>query len=130
MIQVRIKRVYDDPHGDDGYRVFVDRLWPRGESHTNFKYDSWPNNLAPSAQLREWFHLDPDSRWAEFRKKYLDELCHTPAAISFARKIASKPKVTLLYASRDTEHNNAAVFRDFLMTQEANTASAAVYSLN
>ena len=70
---IKTTRVYDDPAGEaaDGYRVFVDRLWPRGESHTNFKYDSWPNNLAPSAQLREWFHLDPDSRWAEFRKNIL-----------------------------------------------------------
>ena len=65
MTDIQIKRVYDDPHGDDGYRVFVDRLWPRGESHTNFKYDSWPNNLAPSAQLREWFHLDPGPNFAK-----------------------------------------------------------------
>ncbi|MDE6527857.1 MAG: DUF488 family protein, partial [Muribaculaceae bacterium] len=81
-VKIRTERVYDDPVGtrDDGYRVFVDRLWPRGESKERFHYDLWAKEVAPSAELREWFHADPQGRWEEFHDRYLQELRHSAAA--------------------------------------------------
>lgn len=114
MTDINIERVYSDPDGDDGYRVLVDRLWPRGESKEKFHYHLWAKDIAPSDELREWFHQDPDGRWNQFREKYLSELESNPQAQQLKSSLAKYPKVTLLYSSRDTLHNNAIVVADFL----------------
>lgn len=116
MATVNIKRVYQDAAGvaGDGVRVFVDRLWPRGESKEKFHYDIWAKDVAPSAELREWYHADPQNRWEEFERRYLDELKANPAVAKLEAELAGKPVVTLLYGSRDTMHNNAAVLCTYL----------------
>lgn len=115
-MEIKVERVYGDETGTpaEGFRVFVDRLWPRGESKEKFHYDLWARDVAPSTELREWLHADPDGRWEEFRRRYLAELRANPAAIALKKELSSKPEVTLLYASRDTIHNNALVLADFL----------------
>lgn len=115
-VDIKTERVYDDPVGTraDGYRVFVDRLWPRGESKEGFHYDLWARDVAPSAGLREWFHADPQGRWEEFRSRYMQELRQSEAAHELADDLLRYPAVTLLYASRDHEHNNAVVLAEYL----------------
>lgn len=111
---IQLKRAYDTASPDDGYRVYIDRLWPRGLSHETFHYDSWDKQIAPSTELREWFHQDPESRWEEFAQRYRSELLANPAFQALKSEIADKPKVTLLYSSRDHEHNNAVVVQKAL----------------
>lgn len=106
---VDIKRAYDAPSPEDGFRIYIDRLWPRGLSHETFHYDLWDKEIAPSTELREWFHADPENRWESFAEKYATELKANPAFTSLKQLIADKPKVTLLYSSRDHCHNNAVV---------------------
>lgn len=84
-------------------------------SHERLPYDLWAKDLAPSDELREWFHADRDGRWAEFARKYQDELIHSAAMADFARQISPKPKVTLLYASHDSKHNQAEIIRQVAM---------------
>lgn len=110
---INIKRVYDPPANADGYRVLVDRLWPRGVSKEDAALDRWMREVAPSDELRQWFDHDP-SNWDEFRKRYRQELEEKPEAIGFLLEKARQGKVTLLYAARDTEHNNAAALREHL----------------
>ena len=117
MPEIRTKRVYADPDGDraaDGYRIFIDRLWPRGESKEAFHYDLWAKDIAPSAELREWFHADRADRWDEFSRRYYAELQANPSALKLRKAIAGKDLVTLLYGSKDTVHNNAVVLARFL----------------
>ena len=117
MTTINLRRVYDDPAGspaDDGLRVYVDRLWPRGESKTMFHYDLWAKNVAPSTELREWFHADPENRWDEFEKRYTAELKANPAVAELVGTVKAKPLVTLLYSSKDHEHNNALVLARYL----------------
>ncbi len=126
MTQIDTKRVYTDPHGNDGYRVFIDRFWPRGESKEKFHYDLWAKEIAPSDALRHWFHENPDGRWEEFASRYMDELNSSPQALALAQSLTAYPLVTLLYASRDTIHNNAVVLARYLdehinATQPKNT---------
>lgn len=111
---IQLKRAYDPATPGDGYRVYIDRLWPRGLSHETFHYDSWDKSIAPSTELREWFHQDPDGRWEEFKRRYKAELLANPAFSAFKEEIADKPKVTLLYSSHDHEHNNAVIVADAL----------------
>ena len=114
MTQIRIKRVYDPEARDDGYRVLVDKLWPRGMRKESLYYDLWAKDIAPSTVLRQWYHTDPEGNWAEFRKRYLAELRHSSAAQDFVAKIRSHPTVTLLYAAKDTAHNHALVLQSYL----------------
>lgn len=109
-----MKRAYEPASSEDGYRVYIDRLWPRGLSHETFHYDMWDKEIAPSTELREWFHDDPDGRWDEFEKRYAEELKGNPAFATLKAEIAGKPKVTLLYSSHDKEHNNAVVVYNLL----------------
>lgn len=110
-----IKRAYEPESPSDGYRVYIDRLWPRGLSHETFHYDLWEKDVAPSTELREWFHADPRNEWTEFEKRYREELASNPAFGTLKETLKDKPKVTLLYSSHDTEHNNAIVLRDMLL---------------
>lgn len=101
MTEVRIKRVYEDPAEGDGYRVLVDRLWPRGMKKEYLRYDLWDKDITPSPDLRKWFHEDPAGRWNAFAAMYRKELAASPAVHEFIEKIKSYPVVTLLYASKD-----------------------------
>lgn len=111
---ITIKRAYEPAAADDGFRVYIDRLWPRGLSHETFHYDLWDKEIAPTTELREWFHEDPDNRWTEFEKRYRNELLGNPSLKSLLDAIAGKPTVTLLYSSRDHEHNNAVVVKNVI----------------
>ena len=114
MQKIELKRAYEPSSPDDGYRVYIDRLWPRGLSHETFHYDMWDKEIAPSTELREWFHQDTDNRWPEFERKYAEELKTNPAFKVLREEIAGKPKVTLLYSSHDEAHNNAVVVLNLL----------------
>lgn len=104
---IRIKRAYEPADESDGYRIYIDRLWPRGLSHATFKYDCWDKSIAPSTELREWFHADPDNRWDEFQRRYIEEIKVNPAYPELQRIVNARPVVTLLYSSHDEAHNNA-----------------------
>lgn len=112
--EITLKRAYEPESPDDGFRIYIDRLWPRGRSHETFHYDLWDKEIAPSTDLREWFHKDPDNRWDEFKKKYTEELAGSEAFANLKKIIADKPKVTLLYSSHDEKHNNAIVVKECL----------------
>lgn len=114
MPEFELKRAYEPESPNDGFRVYIDRLWPRGLSHETFHYDLWDKEIAPSAELREWFHQDPENRWPEFEKRYAAELAGSPQFEELEKEIADKPKVTLLYSSHDQNHNNAVVVYNLL----------------
>jgi uncharacterized protein YeaO (DUF488 family) len=115
QISIAVKRVYDQPGPDDGKRVLVDRLWPRGLSKERAHIDLWLKEVAPSDELRRWFAHDPE-KFAEFRRRYEAELTSgTPhEKLQELRDMAAKEHVTLLFAAKDTEHNNAIVLSDLL----------------
>jgi uncharacterized protein YeaO (DUF488 family) len=114
--QIRIKRAYDPPSPDDGTRVLVDRLWPRGLEKGTAAIDLWLNEAAPSAALRRWFGHDP-ARWDEFRRRYAAELAANPAATQPLRDM--RGVVTLLFAAHDRDHNNAAALAAWLAAQNS-----------
>jgi len=113
---IRIKRVYEEKHRADGYRVLVDRLWPRGIRKEAAALDEWAKELAPSAQLRQWFGHDP-GLWPEFRKRYRAELAQNEAVAAFTEHHRNKRTITLLYGAKDTEHNHAIVLQKYLEQQ-------------
>jgi uncharacterized protein YeaO (DUF488 family) len=110
---IKVKRVYDDPSAEDGIRILVDRLWPRGLKKVPAKLDDWLKGIAPSDELRKWFGHDPD-RWEEFKARYFHELERQNEAINKIREKASSSTVTLLFAARDETHNNAVALREYL----------------
>jgi uncharacterized protein YeaO (DUF488 family) len=113
---VALKRVYDEPAGSDGARVLVDRLWPRGLTKEAVALDLWLKDLAPSDALRQWYHARP-TMWTQFREKYLRELRSDAAGAALEQLysiLAKRKTVTLLYASKNTEHNNATVLKQLL----------------
>lgn len=116
---INIKRTYEPESPDDGFRIYIDRLWPRGLSHETFNYDWWNKEIAPSTELREWFHANPQAEWAEFEKRYRQELMSNPALSELKKTIGDKAKVTLIYSSRDETHNNAVVLRNVLMSDHS-----------
>jgi uncharacterized protein YeaO (DUF488 family) len=111
--KLQLKRVYDKPTEQDGTRFLVERLWPRGVSKSALVDAEWLKEVAPSSELREWFHHDP-KRWNEFRRRYFAELKHHKDALSPILEAVHKGTVTLLYSSHDTEHNNAVALKEFL----------------
>lgn len=113
MIDILTKRVYDTPEKQDGTRVLVDKIWPRGISKEDLAADLWNKELAPSTELRQWFAHDPD-KWGEFRKRYLSELKdRKPLAKKLLNEIRDQ-HLTLLYAARDRRHNHAVVLKEYL----------------
>jgi uncharacterized protein YeaO (DUF488 family) len=118
--QVRLRRVYDDPAPDDGVRVLVDRVWPRGLTKAAVHLDEWMKDIAPSTELRRWCGHRPE-RFAEFRRRYLTELGDTRPATAVARlrELASAGPVTVLTATKDVEHSQAAVLVDVLRDPRA-----------
>lgn len=113
-LDVRLKRAYEPASAEDGVRILVDRLWPRGLSKSNAAIDQWLKEVAPSTELRRWFGHDPD-RWDEFRRRYQAELSRNPEPLAELRAMARKGTVTLVYAAHDEHHNQAVVLRDLLM---------------
>lgn len=112
---IQVKRVYDPPAPDDGYRVLVDRLWPRGLTKERAAVDEWLREAAPSSDLRRWFAHDP-TRWAEFKRRYFAELAAPAAreAVEHLRALAGRGTITLLYAATNEAHNNAVALREYL----------------
>ena len=110
---VRLKRAYDPAEPDDGYRVLVDRLWPRGVSKERARLDEWARELAPSAELRTWFGHDPE-RFAEFERRYRAELTAHEEKLDELRCRAREGTLTLVYRARDEEHNDAVVLAELL----------------
>ena len=113
-MEIRTKRVYDAPSEDDGFRVLVDRLWPRGLTKDRVGADAWMKDLAPSTELRKWFrHEQP--KWTEFKQRYYQELNQKPQAVDQLRRAMEKSPVTLLYAAQDAERNHAVALKEFLV---------------
>ncbi|MEO6859035.1 MAG: DUF488 family protein [Solirubrobacteraceae bacterium] len=108
-----MKRAYDPAASSDGYRVLVDRLWPRGVSRARAKLDEWEKELAPSAELRKWFGHEP-SRFEEFRRRYIAELRGQRSRLTALRRRARAGTLTLVYGARDSEHNEAVVLAEVL----------------
>jgi uncharacterized protein YeaO (DUF488 family) len=113
-MDICLKRAYDPPAATDGYRVLIDRLWPRGISRERAKLDGWEKDLAPSTELRQWFGHDP-TRFEEFRRRYIDELRHRRPLLSALRRRARDGTVTLVYSAHDEEHNDAVVLSEVLL---------------
>jgi uncharacterized protein YeaO (DUF488 family) len=112
--RVRLKRVYEPASPEDGVRVLVDRLWPRGLRKADAAIDQWLKDIAPSAELRKWFGHDP-ARWLEFRERYGRELAQHATAVERLRAEAQQHTVTLLFSAHDEVHNNAVALRDVLL---------------
>jgi len=110
---IRIKRVYEPAESNDGARILVDRLWPRGIAKEALRLDSWNKDVAPSNDLRKWFSHDP-ARWNEFKRRYFAELDTNPSAWSSLAELVRSGDVTLLYSAKDEGYNNAAALRDYL----------------
>ncbi len=110
---IRIKRAYEPAEGSDGYRVLVDRIWPRGVSRERARVDEWAKDLPPSAELRRWYGHKPE-RFEEFRRRYLEELEAHEGALAELRERARRGRLTLVFAAKDAEHSNAAVLADLL----------------
>ncbi len=110
---IQIKRAYEDKQASDGYRVFADRLWPRGVRKEDFIFDAWPKDLAPSPPLRKWFGHKVE-HWDEFRESYQTELRSSEQKQRMRELIqqARKPTITLLYAAKDPDHNHALILAD------------------
>ena len=115
---IKLKRVYATPIKDDGFRILVDRLWPRGITKEKARVDLWLKDIAPSTDLRKWFGHDP-AKWKEFQKRYEQELMQNePVLENLRRIIKEQNKVTLVFAASDENHNNAVVLRTFLASGE------------
>ncbi len=114
---IHTRRVYEPPSPEDGRRLLVDRLWPRGVSKAALHLHGWLKDAAPSDELRRWFQHAP-ARWPQFRRRYFAELHRHPEVLEPIRTAAVHGPVTLLFGARDTEHNNAVALREYLMSQE------------
>ena len=112
-MNIRIKRVYEEPNREDGERILVDRLWPRGLTKEKAKVDLWIKDVAPSTELRKWFAHDP-AKWAGFRSRYEEELKGKEEELSILRREAAKGAVTLVYGAKDQEHNEAVILLKLL----------------
>jgi len=110
---IKIKRIYESASPDDGRRIYVDRLWPRGMKKEEVKIDEWLKDISPSDGLRKWFGHDP-SKYAEFKRRYTKELREHSEILERVRKEARKETVTLLFSAKDVEHNNASVLKELL----------------
>lgn len=110
---VQLKRAYEEPEANDGARILVDRLWPRGVGQDESKIDLWLKDVAPSNGLRKWFGHDP-AKWEEFKARYLEELRGSAAFEQLKQIVREEETVTLVFAAKNTEHNQAAALKEFL----------------
>jgi len=113
---IRLKRAYESPAPEDGERILVERLWPRGVSKERAAIDLWMKEIAPSTELRQWYGHDP-TKWEEFRRRYRAELAEKPELIAELREKAQQSTVTLIYAAKDEAHNSAVVLQEYLEAQ-------------
>jgi uncharacterized protein YeaO (DUF488 family) len=120
MTRVRVRRVYEPPTSEDGRRILVDRLWPRGVSKARAAIDEWAKDAAPSDELRRWFGHDP-VRWEEFTRRYRQELDARPEVLQPLLRAAADGTLTLIYAARDVQHNEAVVLQQILEERLAKT---------
>jgi uncharacterized protein YeaO (DUF488 family) len=111
---IRLKRAYERPSPTDGKRILIDRLWPRGVKKADAAIDEWVKELAPSTALRQWFGHD-HARWERFRERYAAELLEQSTKLAQLRDLVRKTPITLVFAARDEEHNDAVVLRDVLL---------------
>ncbi|MBB3148654.1 uncharacterized protein YeaO (DUF488 family) [Phyllobacterium trifolii] len=111
---VKLKRAYEAPAAEDGTRILVDRLWPRGVSKKDAALSLWMKEIAPSAELRKWFGHDPD-RWNEFRRRYASEINRNSHLFDQLRSLALEGPITLIYSAHDEIHNGAIVLRDVML---------------
>jgi uncharacterized protein YeaO (DUF488 family) len=118
---IMLKRAYDPVSRSDGTRFLVERLWPRGITKAKLHVDAWLKEVGPSTELRKWFSHDPE-RWDEFRKRYFRELDAQPEAWRPILSIARRGRVTLVYSSHDTEHNNAVALQEYLRARSRRPA--------
>ncbi len=112
-MNIKIKRVYERPDKEDGTRILVDRLWPRGMTKAKASVDLWLKELAPSTELRKWFGHDP-AKWTEFKTRYRAELKENDEQVALLKSEIAKGPVTLVYGAKDEEHNEAVVLQEFL----------------
>ncbi|HUZ58517.1 MAG TPA: DUF488 domain-containing protein [Hanamia sp.] len=112
-MNIKLKRVYEMPEKKDGFRILVDRLWPRGLTKEKAALDLWLKDIAPTTELRKWFNHEPE-KWKEFIKKYWIELKENKESVSALKDYLKKGPVTLLYAAKDEVHNEAQVIKDFI----------------
>ena len=112
-MSIDLKRAYDPPAASDGWRVLIDRIWPRGIAKADLQVDAWLKDLAPSAELRKWFGHDP-KKWDEFRQHYARELDQRRNAIEQLLERARAGRVTLVFGARDVAHSNAAALKEYL----------------
>ena len=113
---LRLKRAYEEPRPEDGYRILVDRLWPRGLSRPRAELDAWDKDVAPSPSLRTWWGHDPE-RLGEFGERYRAELAENPALDELRTSLQEHPVVTLVYGARDPEVNHAVILREVLLEE-------------
>lgn len=113
-LNVKLKRVYDVPAANDGTRILVDRIWPRGVTKKNASLSLWMKEIAPSTELRKWFNHDP-ARWNEFRRRYAQEVKHNRELLDHLRSLAQNGQITLLYSARDEAHNNAVELKRLIL---------------
>src|SRR5690348_10883464 len=111
---VKLKRAYEPPTPDDGTRILIDRLWPRGLKKSDAALDQWMKDIAPSTELRTWFGHDP-ARWAEFRHRYAEEVRGKAHLLDELRTLARQGPITLVYSAHDEAHNDAVVLRELLL---------------
>lgn len=111
---VKLKRAYEPPAVDDGARILIDRLWPRGVKKANAAIDEWMREIAPSTELRKWFGHDP-KRWPEFQHRYESEIRQHPEQFERLRALARQGRITLVFSARDQAHNDAVVLKDLLL---------------
>jgi uncharacterized protein YeaO (DUF488 family) len=112
-MSIGLKRAYDRPAGSDGRRILVDRIWPRGIAKADLRIDAWLKDLAPSDGLRKWFGHDP-IKWDEFKKRYADEIDQHAEALDHLVESAKEGHVTLIFGTKDIEHNNAVALKEHL----------------
>lgn len=113
-MDIRLKRAYDEPSPEDGVRILVERLWPRGVSKERAALDRWAKELAPSPELRKWYGHDPE-KWEEFRRRYRRELEGKEEALAELGELAGRERVTFVFASRETERNSAVLLREHVV---------------
>jgi uncharacterized protein YeaO (DUF488 family) len=111
---IKIKRIYEPPAKDDGFRILVDRLWPRGLSKEKAKINLWLKEIAPSDQLRKWYGHDP-KKWTEFRKKYFNELKDKDELVNLIASKLKKGTITFLYSSKEDKLNNAVALKEYIL---------------
>lgn len=117
-VMILLRRVYDPEEPGEGYRIFIDRLWPRGLSREKATWDEWMKDVSPSNELRKWFSHDP-SKWEEFRRRYKKELAGRSGQLEKLRQLeARQGTITLLYSSREERYNNAVALKEFLTQKD------------